>query len=72
MVRLHDTAVNEQSRQQVDVIVKQLGVLLARYKPDGAAAGRLLELANIGVVVERVGGIFFFVDCLRYKRRGAA
>ena len=69
---MHDTAANEHSRKQIDAIVKQLGVLLERYKPDGAAAGRLLELANIGVVVKRVGGLFYFVDCVRYQRRGAA
>jgi hypothetical protein len=37
LVRLRDNAVNEHSRKQVDAIVKQFGLLLARYEPDGAA-----------------------------------
>jgi hypothetical protein len=37
LVRLRDSASNEHSRKQVDAIVKQLGTLLSRYEPDGAA-----------------------------------
>ncbi|RAU43686.1 MULTISPECIES: hypothetical protein [unclassified Pseudomonas] len=37
LVKLRDNAANEQSRKQVDAIVKQLGALLSRYEPDGAA-----------------------------------
>lgn len=37
LVKLRDNAASEQSRKQVDAIVKQLGALLSRYEPDGAA-----------------------------------
>jgi hypothetical protein len=37
LVKLRDSAANEHSRQQTDAIVKQIGAVLARYEPEGAA-----------------------------------
>ena len=37
LVRLRDSSANAHSRKEVDAIVKQIGVVLARYEPEGAA-----------------------------------
>lgn len=37
LVKLRDNAANEHSRKQTDAIVKQIGIVLARYEPEGAA-----------------------------------
>ncbi len=37
LVKLRDSAANEHSRKLTDAIVKQIGAVLARYEPDGAA-----------------------------------
>jgi hypothetical protein len=37
LVKLRDSATNEHSRKETDVIVKQIGRVLARYEPEGAA-----------------------------------
>jgi hypothetical protein len=37
LVQLRDSAVNDYSRQEADAIVKQIGRVLARYQPEGAA-----------------------------------
>jgi hypothetical protein len=37
LVQLRDSAVNEFSRKEADAIVKQIGRVLARYEPEGAA-----------------------------------
>jgi len=37
LVKLRDSAANEHSRKQADAIVKQIGSVLARYEPEGAA-----------------------------------
>ena len=37
LVKLRDSASNDHSRKQVDAIVQQIGALLSRYEPEGAA-----------------------------------
>lgn len=37
LVKLRDSATNEHSRKEADAIVKQIGCVLARYEPEGAA-----------------------------------
>lgn len=37
LVKLRDSAANEHSRKQIDAIVKQIGRVLSRYEPEGAA-----------------------------------
>ncbi|AKV06154.1 hypothetical protein B723_07010 [Pseudomonas fluorescens NCIMB 11764] len=37
LVKLRDSATSEHSRKQSDAIVKQIGSVLARYEPEGAA-----------------------------------
>jgi hypothetical protein len=37
LVALRDSAANEHSRKEADAIVKQIGRVLARYEPEGAA-----------------------------------
>lgn len=37
LVKLRDGATDEHSRHKVDVIVQQIGRVLSRYEPEGAA-----------------------------------
>ncbi|KII32214.1 hypothetical protein NL64_13300 [Pseudomonas fluorescens] len=37
LVKLRDCATDEHSRNKVDVIIKQIGRVLSRYEPEGAA-----------------------------------
>ena len=37
LVTLRDSAADDHSRKQTDAVVKQIGVVLARYEPEGAA-----------------------------------
>lgn len=37
LVKLRDNAATGHTRKQVDAIVKQIGAVLARYEPEGAA-----------------------------------
>lgn len=37
LVKLRDSAVDAHSRKHTDAIVKQIGIVLARYEPEGAA-----------------------------------
>jgi hypothetical protein len=37
LVTLRESAANEHSREQTNAIVKQIGAVLARYEPEGAA-----------------------------------
>lgn len=37
LVKLRDSAADTHSRKQTDAIVKQIGIVLARYEPEGAA-----------------------------------
>lgn len=37
LVKLRDSATDAHSRKQTDAIVKQIGIVLSRYEPEGAA-----------------------------------
>jgi cobalamin biosynthesis protein CbiD len=37
LVKLRDSAADAHSRKQTDAVVKQIGIVLARYEPEGAA-----------------------------------